>query len=512
MTESQAVHPSPNLVPKPHQEAQIEHFDVLVVGAGLSGICAAYHLQTKCADKRYAILEARDGIGGTWDLFRYPGIRSDSDMHTMSYTFQPWSGEKAIADGADILRYIRNTAEKYDIDRKIRFGQRVVRASWNSDDALWTVEVEAGPEKSPERYRANFVLMCSGYYDYDRGYLPDWPDLGRFAGTVVHPQKWPEDLDYTDKRVLVIGSGATAVTLIPAMAEKAAHITMLQRSPTYVVARPEKDVMANRLNRLLPEKLAGSIVRWKNVLYGMYIYRQCKRRPEVIKQLLINLVRQELGPDYDVETHFTPRYYPWDQRLCLVPDSDLFNVIRGGKASVVTDEIEGFTETGVRLRSGRHLDADIIVTATGLKLIPLGGMQVNVDGRRIDLGKALTYKGMMFSDIPNLASVFGYTNASWTLKAELTIKYVCRLLNYMDEHGYAWCAPRKNDPSILEETALNLTSGYIQRAKDIMPKQGSKPPWKLYQNYFKDISLLQFGSVDDDAMEFGRVGAVSRAA
>ncbi len=512
MTESQPVNPSPGAPLELSQDAQIEHFDVLVVGAGLSGICAGYHLQTRCAAKSYAILEARDAIGGTWDLFRYPGIRSDSDMHTMGYSFRPWSGEKAIADGPDILRYIRDTAKEYGIDRRIRFGQRAIRASWNSDEAQWTVDVEAGPEKRPLRYRANFVFMCSGYYDYDAGYLPDWPDLDRFGGRVVHPQKWPEDLDYAGKRVLIIGSGATAVTLVPAMTEKAAHVIMLQRSPSYVAALPAKDAIANRLQRRLPARLAHTIVRWKNVLYGMYIYRQCKRRPEMIKQLLINLVRRELGPDYDVETHFTPRYYPWDQRLCLVPDSDLFDAIRSGKASIETDEIEAFTETGVGLRSGKQLDADIIVTATGLRLKALGGMQLTVDDAPVDPAKALTYKGMMFSDIPNLASAFGYTNASWTLKAELTVKYVYRLLNYMDAQGYAWCAPRRNDPTIVEETALPLTSGYVQRAKHIMPKQGSKRPWKLHQNYFKDVSLLQFGSVNDGTMEFRRTEPRSRAA
>jgi monooxygenase len=479
------------------------HFDVLIVGAGLSGIGGACDLQRNCPSKSFAILEGRDAIGGTWDLFRYPGIRSDSDMHTMGYSFRPWAGEKAIADGPDILQYIRDTARACGVERHIKFGERAMRAAWNSAEALWTVDVESGPERRPVQYACNFLYMCSGYYDYSEGYMPGWPGMERFAGRIAHPQQWPGDLDYAGRRVVVIGSGATAVTLVPAMAERAAHVIMLQRSPSYIAARPAKDAVANWMNRRLPANVAHGLVRWKNVLYGMYIYRMAKRKPEFLKNALITLVRQQLGPDYDVDKHFTPDYNPWDQRLCLVPDADLFAAIRSGKASVVTDRIEAFTETGLALRSGATLDADIIVTATGLKVQMMGGMEIVVDGKPVNLAKTMAYKGMMYSDIPNLASAFGYANASWTLKCELTSAYVCRLLNFMDARGFAWCVPRRRDASIAEETSLPLTSGYIQRAQCILPKQGSKRPWKLYQNYFLDLTLMRLGSVEDGTMEFG---------
>jgi monooxygenase len=509
----------PGLVGQPEGDAvgaggngKAEHLDVLIVGAGLSGIGGACDLQTNCPAKSFAILESRNAIGGTWDLFRYPGVRSDSDMHTMGYRFRPWAGEKAIADGPDILQYIRDTAKEGDIERRIRFGHRVTRASWSSADALWTVDVEAGPERKPMRYSCGFLYMCSGYYDYAEGYQPGWPDMDRFAGRIVHPQQWPADLDYAGRRVVIIGSGATAVTLVPAMAQRCAHVTMLQRSPSYIAARPAKDAVANWMHQRLPARTAHGLVRWKNVFYGMYIYRMAKRKPDYLKQALIGMVRQQLGPDYDVDKHFTPDYNPWDQRLCLVPDADLFAAIRSGRASIVTDQIEAFTETGLLLRSGAKLDADIIVTATGLKVKMMGGMEVVVDGTPVDLSKTLTYKGMMYSDIPNLASAFGYTNASWTLKCELTSAYVCRLLNYMDARGYAWCVPRRRDASIVEETSLPLTSGYIQRAREILPKQGSKRPWKLYQNYLMDLTLMRFGSVNDGTMEFGCIGSQSRRA
>ena len=492
--------------------SQAQHVDVLIVGAGLSGIGGACDLRRECPSKSFAILESRDAIGGTWDLFRYPGIRSDSDMHTMGYRFRPWNGEKAIADGPDILQYIRDTAKQFDIERHIKFGHRVRRAAWDGAKAQWTVDVEAGPDRKPLRHSCNFLYMCSGYYDYADGYMPGWPGMDRFAGRIVHPQQWPDDLDYAGRRVVVIGSGATAVTLVPAMAEKAAHVTMVQRSPSYVAARPAKDAIANWMNRRLPASMAHGLTRWKNVFYTMYIYRLAKRQPERMKTALINLVREQLGPDYDVDKHFTPHYNPWDQRLCLVPDADLFAAIRTGKASVVTDEIESFTETGLLLRSGEKLDADIIVTATGLQVRLMGGMEIGVDSRAVDLAKTLTYKGMMFSDIPNLASAFGYANASWTLKCELTSNYLCRLLNYMDAQGYDWCAPRRRDGSITEEPSLPLTSGYVERARHLMPKQGSKRPWKLYQNYLMDLTLMRFGSVNDGTMEFGRIGTENRRA
>ena len=411
-------------------QGRVEYFDVLIVGAGLSGIAAAYHLQTKCPAKTYAILDGRSAIGGTWDLFRYPGVRSDSDMHTLGYPFRPWRDRKAIADGASIRKYIEETAQEYGIDRKIRFGHRVTHASWSSPDAAWTVDATS-PEGNTVRFACNFLCMCSGYYDYAQGYMPGWPGMDRYQGRIVHPQSWPEDLDYEGKRIVVIGSGATAVTLVPALTRAAAHVTMLQRSPTYIVARPSEDVAANWIRRLLPERLALRVIRSKNVLLGMYFYNLSRRRPERVKQEILRLVRQQLGPDYDVQKHFTPRYDPWDQRLCLVPDADLFVAIRSGKALVVTDEIETFTERGIRLKSGDELQADLIVTATGLKLKCLGGTQVSFDGNPIDMAGRLSYKGMMIRGISNFSFTLGYTSASWTLKCNLVAEYICRLLNYM---------------------------------------------------------------------------------
>jgi cation diffusion facilitator CzcD-associated flavoprotein CzcO len=479
-----------------------EHLDVLIVGAGLSGIGAAWHLQKKCPGKSFTILEAREASGGTWDLFRYPGVRSDSDMYTLGYSFRPWKEAKAIADGPSILTYIREVARDHGIDERIRYGYRVVAASWSTPDARWTVEVETGPDRVPRRFTCNFLWMCSGYYDYAAGYLPEFAGMDRFGGRIVHPQKWTDDIDYAGKRVVVIGSGATAVTLVPAMAEKAEHVTMLQRSPTYMVARPSQDALANRLRRRLPIKLAYAATRWRNVLLGMYFYQMCKRKPDKVKSLLLGGVRQMLGPDYDVDTHFTPRYNPWDQRLCLVPDADFFRAIRRGKVSLVTDHIETFTETGLRLKSGAELAADLIVTATGLVLVPLGKAKLSVDGCAVDPAKTFIYKGMMYSDVPNLASVFGYTNASWTLKADLVCEYVCRLINHMDRGGYRQCTPRNGDPSLTEEPWVNFSSGYIQRALAKQPKQGSKRPWKLYQNYALDLLSLRFGSMRDRAMVF----------
>ena len=483
--------------------SHIEHFDVLIVGAGLSGIGAAYHLQKKCPTKSFAILEGRAAIGGTWDLFRYPGVRSDSDMFTLGYPFRPWSDAKAIADGPSILNYIRDTAREYGIDRKIRYGHKVQRASWSSAQAAWTVEATLA-DGNTVHLTANFLFMCSGYYDYVEGYMPGWPNMDSFRGRIVHPQHWPADLDYAGKRVVVIGSGATAVTLVPAMAETAAHVTMLQRSPSYIVARPSKDFIADWLRGKLPARLAHTLIRWKNVLIGMYFYNLARRKPDVTKKGILRLAQKQLGPGYDVTKHFSPSYNPWDQRLCLVPDADLFAAIRSGKASVVTDQIESFTETGLRLKSGEDLPADIIVTATGLKVQLLGGMQVVIDGAPANLSRSLTYKGMMYSDVPNLASAFGYTNASWTLKSDLTCEYLCRLLNHMDAAGYAYCTPRRRDPSIAEEPAINFSSGYIQRASDVLPKQGSRKPWKLHQNYALDMLEFRFAGIDDGIVEFSR--------
>jgi len=481
-----------------------EHMDVLIVGAGLSGIGAAVHLQKSCPSKTWLILEGREAIGGTWDLFRYPGIRSDSDMFTLGYAFRPWQEAKAIADGSAILDYVRDTAREYGIERNIRFGHRVVAASWSSQEARWTVEVTRGPDGTTVCFTCGFLLMCAGYYSYHGGYTPDFPGRERFAGPIIHPQQWTDEIDYVGKRVVVIGSGATAVTLVPALARKAAHVTMLQRSPTYVVARPSTDHIADALRRRLPAHLAYSLVRWKNVLWGMFVYNRCKTRPEWMKRFIIDMIRQQLGPDYDVARHFTPRYNPWDQRMCLAPDADLFKALRSGRATVVTDTIESFTESGIRLASGSRLEADLIVTATGLQLEFLGGLEVSVDGNRIDFSKSITYKGMMFSDVPNLARVFGYTNASWTLKADLTCAYVCRMLNRMDETGSRQITPRLNDPEVLPQPAGSLSSGYIQRSLDRLPKQGSKRPWRLYHNYALDLFTLKFGRLEDGTLEFKR--------
>lgn len=479
-----------------------EHFDVLIVGAGLSGIGAGYHLQANCPAKSYAILEARERLGGTWDLFRYPGIRSDSDMYTLGYSFRPWREAKAIADGPSILRYVRETARDYGIEPKIRFNHRVRRASWSTRDAKWTVEVAQGASQQVVRFTCSFLFMCSGYYSYERGYTPDFPGAERFAGQVVHPQNWTDDIDYANKRVVVIGSGATAVTLVPEIARSAAHVTMLQRSPTYVVSRPDQDVIANWLRRYLPAKLAYGITRWKNVLFGMFFFRLSRSRPERVKRMILNGVRDALGPYYDIERHFTPRYNPWDQRLCLVPNGDLFEAIRHGRASVVTDHVETFTRDGIRLRCGAELAADLIITATGLNLVVLGDLQISVDGKRIDLARTLGYKGMMYSGVPNLASSIGYTNASWTLKCDLTCEYVCRLLNHMDKSGYRQCTPRNNDPSVSGEPWIDFSSGYVQRSLSKFPQQGSRAPWRLHQNYALDMVSLKFGAVEDAAMEF----------
>jgi monooxygenase len=481
-----------------------ETLDVLIVGAGLSGICAATHLQRRCPQHRYVILESRDAIGGTWDLFRYPGVRSDSDMYTLGYSFKPWESPKAIADGDSIREYVRDAAREGGIEGHIRFGHRVVSAAWSSAQACWTVQVERGEAKEPIELRCNFLFMCSGYYRYDAGYLPAFPGIERFAGRVVHPQKWTPDIAWNGQNVVVIGSGATAVTLLPELARDAAHVTMLQRSPTWVVARPAEDKLANWLVRHLPSRLAYGINRWKRVLLGMYIYRLCKRQPERVKRLLLGGVRQALGPQYDIKTHFTPRYDPWNQRLCLVPDGDLFAAIRSGKASVVTDTIATFTETGIRLQSGRELPADLVVTATGLNLQVLGGLKLSVDGRAVDLSQTMTYKGLMYSGVPNLASCTGYTNASWTLKCDLTCAYVSRLLALMRRKGHTHCMPVNDDPTVTPEPWVDFSSGYIQRSMHLFPKQGNRAPWKLYQNYPRDILTLRWGRIDDGVLRFAR--------
>jgi monooxygenase len=485
----------------------VEHVDVIVVGAGLSGIGGACHLKMNCPNKSFVILEGRDAIGGTWDLFRYPGVRSDSDMYTLGYRFRPWRDAKAIADGPAILNYIRDTAAEFGVDRAIRYSHRVRRASWSSDNARWTVEVETGPEKTLVQLTCNFLYLCTGYYDYESGYTPEWSGVAEFRGTIVHPQKWPEDLDYTGKRIVVIGSGATAITLVPAMAQRAAHVTMLQRSPSYIVTRPAQDKIANWLRRSLPDRAAYVLARWKNVLTATFFYSLARKKPELFKWMVAKGVRKELRETYDSK-HFTPPYNPWDQRLCFAPDADLFTAIRDGRVSVVTDQIETFTGDGLLLKSGEHLNADIIVTATGLVLRLFSGTQLVVDNTPVDIPKTLVYKGMMFSDIPNLAFAVGYTNASWTLKCDLTAEYVCRLLNHMDHHGYSFCTPRVNDPDIEQEPVIDFNSGYVLRALDTLPRQGSKTPWRLHQNYMKDLRMMRYGRVEDGTMEFKTATAV----
>ncbi len=488
-----------------------EHFDVVIVGAGLSGIGAGYHLQDQCLDRTYVILEGREAIGGTWDIFRYPGIRSDSDMYTLGYNFKPWREAKAIADGPSILKYVRETAAENGIDQHIRFNHLVKAASWSTEDARWTVEAEHGGKTV--RFTCNFIFLCGGYYSYEGGYSPEFPGAETFKGRIVHPQKWPEDLDYKGKNVVVIGSGATAVTLVPEMARDAAHVTMLQRSPTYVVSRPAEDKVANWLRRRLPAMLAYQLVRWKNVLLTMYFYRLTRKRPDAVKKRLLGWVRDELGPDFDVETHFTPTYNPWDQRVCLVPDSDLFASLREGTSSVVTDTIETFTKDGIKLASGKELKADIIVTATGLVLKVWNGLELTVDGKKINAPDVLTYRGMMYEGIPNLASAFGYTNASWTLKCDLTCEYVCRVLNHMKKTGLRQATPQNVDPDVEELPWLTLSSGYVQRAMGRFPKQGSKAPWRLYQNYALDMMNLRYSTLEDGSLQFSNPkGAAARPA
>jgi monooxygenase len=490
----------------------LEHVDVLIVGAGLSGIGAAHHLQAECPGKTFAILEARAAIGGTWDLFRYPGIRSDSDMYTLGYSFRPWESDKSIAEGSSILQYIRDTAREGAIERHIRFHHRVVRAEFSTADGRWRVEAQRSDTGETVFFSAGFLAMCSGYYRYDEGYTPEFAGAERFAGRIVHPQQWSDDIDYAGKRVVVIGSGATAVTLVPAMAKDAAHVTMLQRSPSYIVSLPGEDPIARALRRRLGSRLAYPLVRWKNVLMTMASFQLSRRRPAIVKSLVRrNLVRQ-LPEGYDIDVHFKPRYDPWDQRLCLVPDGDLFAAIGSGRASVVTDRIETFTEQGLRLASGAELEADVIVTATGLNLLALGGTQLMVDGREVELPQTMGYKGMMLSGVPNMTMMLGYTNASWTLKCDLTCKYMCRLLNHMDAHGYRQCVPENNDPTVLEQPFIDFSSSYVLRSIDQFPKQGSKAPWMLRQNYALDILSLKRDPLEDGAMQFSRAGSPLPAA
>ena len=484
----------------------VQHVDVLVIGAGISGIGAAYHLQVESPNRTYLILEGRADIGGTWDLFRYPGVRSDSDMHTLGFEFKPWNSDKAIADGPSIMAYLRETISEFGIDRHIRFGHSVQRAEWSSETATWTVDASL-LDGGMTTYTCNFLSMCSGYYSYEQGYTPEFPGRERFGGVIVHPQAWPDDLDFAGKRVVVIGSGATAMTLVPAMASTAAHVTMLQRSPTYVAAGPDVDKIANGLRKVLPDNVAYAITRRKNTALQQMLYKRMRKNPEKAKGFLVERVGKALGPDFDVETHFTPAYAPWDQRLCLVPNGDLFEAIRNGSASVVTDHVDTFTETGIALRSGEHLDADIIITATGLNMVTLGEVDFVVDGEPVDFSETIAYKGFAYTDVPNLASTFGYVNASWTLRADLIAHYMCRLLNHMDETGTHMCTPRLRASDATMQTGPlldHLTSGYVRRAADRYPKQGDREPWINPQDYAKDKKMFRKTPVDDGVMRFTR--------
>jgi cation diffusion facilitator CzcD-associated flavoprotein CzcO len=479
-----------------------EHLDVVIVGAGLSGIGAARHLQRRHPQRTFALLEARDELGGTWSLFRYPGIRSDSDMHTLGFAFRPWREGKAIADGPAILAYLRETARAYGIDGRIRYGRRVVRADWSTAAARWTLAVEDVSTGATAALTCGFLLGATGYYRYDEGYAPPFAGAERFAGPIVHPQHWPEDLDCAGRRVVVIGSGATAVTLVPALAETAAHVTMLQRSPGYILTLPSEDPVDRPIRRLLPDRLALPLLRWKNVLLQIFLYPVSRRRPALVRSVLRRLVAHQLPRGYDVDRHFNPAYDPWDQRLCIVPDGDLFRAIRAGRASIATDEIDTFTEAGIRLRSGDELDADMIVTATGLRLLIFGGIRIVVDGEDVDLPSRMAYKGMMLEGVPNLAFALGYTNASWTLKADLTGEYVGRLLTHMDRHGYAACVPRNDDPTVETRPLLDFQAGYVLRSLAELPKTGSKAPWRLHMNYAADLLALRYGSLDDGVIRF----------
>lgn len=476
------------------------HKDIIVVGAGISGIAAAYNLQKSCPNKSFAILEGRSALGGTWDLFKYPGIRSDSDMHTLGFRFKPWIHKKSIADASSILEYLNETVDEYGIRDKIVFNQKVTSANWLAEKSLWELSVLDEGQKIS--MTCNFLFLCGGYYSYDKPYMPKFPEQDRFEGQVIHPQFWDESMDYSDKKVIVIGSGATAVTLVPAIAKKAAHVTMLQRSPSYVVSAPGEDSWSQALNKMFPIRLTYFLIRWKNIFRTSLGFYLSRKYPERVKDRLINLVREELGNDYDVEKHFTPRYNPWDQRMCLVPDSDLFNSIKRGKASVVTDHIDHFTENGILVKSGEHLEADIIVTATGIELNALNDIEVSLNNEKVEPHNRLSYKGMMLSGVPNLAFSFGYVNASWTLRADLTCEYVCRLLNRMDKLGVNTCIPQEDPTAIVDDEYIDFSSGYVQRALDRLPKQGKKAPWRNYQNYLKDIFLVRIFSIKDSTLKF----------
>ena len=476
------------------------HKDIIVVGAGISGIAAGYNLQKSCPKKTFAILEGRESLGGTWDLFKYPGVRSDSDMHTLGFRFKPWIHKKSIADGPSILKYLNETVDDYNLRDKITYNQKVIASNWVSDTSTWELTVDDnGQEISMS---CNFLFLCGGYYSYDKPFMPDFPGMDEFNGRVIHPQFWDESLDYSNKKVVVIGSGATAVTLVPAIAESAKLTTMLQRSPSYVISAPAEDSWNNALNKVFPVKFTYFLIRWKNILRTIIGFYLSRKYPQRIKDRLINLVREELGQDFDVEKHFTPSYKPWDQRMCLVPDGDLFAAIKDNRANVVTDTINTFTPSGILLNSGNEIEADIVISATGIELNALNDINVSVDGVKVEANNKLSYKGMMLSGVPNLAITFGYVNSSWTLRADLTCEYVCRLINTMDKEGCTACVPQEDINALVEDDYIDFTSGYVQRALDRLPKQGKKSPWRNYQNYLLDIFYVRFFAIKDSTLRF----------
>ncbi|MGH8455472.1 MAG: flavin-containing monooxygenase [Stenotrophobium sp.] len=485
--------------------------DVLIIGAGLSGIGAGCHLRRQCPGKTFAILERRDAIGGTWDLFRYPGIRSDSDMYTFGFNFKPWTEPRVLADGPSIRSYVRDTAREYDVESQIRFRRKVIRADWSSAQSQWTVEAQDEATGESEIYRASFVMGCTGYYNYDAGYRPEFPGEGKFKGQIIHPQHWPEGLNYDGKRVVVIGSGATAITLVPSMTDKAAHVTMLQRSPTYILSVPAIDPLAANLQRLLPAKIAYRLNRSRNIGIQRLLYRAARRHPKLVRRMLLGLVRKQVGDKVDMR-HFSPSYMPWDQRLCVVPNGDLFKALRSGKASMATDQIETFTADGITLKSGEKIKADIVITATGLDVQLFGGIEMCIDGEPVPVNTRLTYKGVLVEGVPNAAIVFGYTNASWTLKADLASEYVCRLLKHMDQHGYRVAIAHDHEGCATEDTVFGgLSSGYVRRAADRLPRQGRKTPWQVTQDYLRDIPVMRRGAIEDGALEFDGKQSAARA-
>lgn len=489
---------------------QNDHLDVLILGAGLSGIGAACHLRRECPEKRFAILERRQNIGGTWDLFRYPGIRSDSDMYTLGYNFKPWTGTKILADGTSIREYVKEAARENEIEPHIRFGLKVVKAEWSSFDACWRVEALEEATGETHHFSASFLFSCTGYYNYDEGHRPSFPGEEQFGGEIIHPQHWPEDKPYAGKRVVVIGSGATAITMVPAMAGTAEHVTMLQRSPAYVASVPSEDRLSGALRRVLPESLVYRMGRARNIALQRGLFKLSKSRPRVVARLLRMGVKRYMGDAFNPRD-FTPRYNPWDERMCVVPDGDLFKALRSGQADIVTDTIESFTADGIRLQSGTELKADIVVAATGLDLQMMGGAELRVDGASIDFGKVLSYKGVMFDKVPNFALIFGYTNASWTLKADIASEFVCRVLRHMDEHGYDTATPRDREGCATDEPFFDLQSGYIRRVTHRLPKQGSKDPWRVLHNYYHDLPMMRRGRIDDGVLEFGRADAGASA-